>query len=157
MEERDNLCNEWKQLVRCEKCKGTGIYVGCAEKDGYGIVCNICGGNGCYEKHIIWNKFTGKEKAANVKIVLEINPGIGVGEPEKYNFGGMPYDDWYNGKPFPPKSEMREYVCPRWWRQNSKLGAMERWEECGCSHFSICDNFINKSKCWDKYDKEEGK
>jgi hypothetical protein len=138
---------------RCKSCKGTGIYVGMAEYDGYGVVCHKCNGTGKAHFKYEYEDFEKREINPNIKKVLQVNPGIGVGGI--FDFGGMSYNDWYEGKPFPPKSEMRNYVCPNWWLQSTE-GKHTDWDWCirlGES-FSQCEHFCNKKTCWERYDEE---
>jgi hypothetical protein len=138
--------------VKCQSCKGTGIYVGMAEGDRYGVVCYTCGGKG-------WHTYEYEERPSklveryDVSRVLKRNPGIKVGGG--LEFGGMSYADWYEGKPFPPKSEMREFVCPNWWFGD--LG----WERCRENvsigeRYSQCRIYRLKGECWDIYDELSG-
>lgn len=148
----------------CTDCKGSGIYVGMAEKDGFGVVCYKCKGTGQRHEKIEYDDFDHKKKLQLVR-VLECNPGIGVGiAPEKgfteESFGGMPYEDWFAGKPFPLKSEMRAFVCPAWWYQSANYDLKPEW--CreygfGLSSFSSCDRFPQKELCWQRFDKEHKK
>ena len=45
---------------KCKSCKGTGIYVGMAERDGAGIVCHTCKGTGCHHVKFEYEDFEGK-------------------------------------------------------------------------------------------------
>lgn len=143
---------------KCTSCNGTGIYVGFAEKDGFGVECHSCKGTGC--QHIIYeyDDFEGKKKRNDIKIVVKTNPGIGLGINERLtyeSFGGMNYNDWFNGQPFPKQSEMRKFSCPAWWYQCADYNKKPNWDECiGCGSFSNCSHFNSKELCWDKFDRE---
>jgi len=147
----------WKQKAKCSFCGGTGIYRGFGERKKVGVQCRTCNGTGCEEIKIEWEDFEGRIKIKDIKRVVEINPGIIVDEDPK--FGGMPYEDWFNGKPFPPKSENRGYCCPAWWYQCMNYRLKPDWDWCsqppGRGFFS-CPRFKNKDRCWERWDKEFG-
>jgi len=150
---------------RCTSCKGTGLYTGLAERDGFGVVCLGCKGTGMQHIKREYDDFEGRIQRKDVVRVLECNPGICAGiNPEmrltEESFGGMPYADWSAGKPFPPKSEMRAFVCPAWWYQSANYDLKPKWcSEYGCSYgtFSSCDRFPKKELCWQRFDKEHKK
>lgn len=145
----------------CESCGGTGIYVGFAEHDGAGVICRTCKGTGCENVKIEYTPFRNRDTREGVIRVYANNPGIGIGTGKgKYrlkDFGGMLYEDWIKGKPFPKKSEMRKFTCPHWWYQ----GENEKFEDwCHkngmeyCGNFSNCPKFSEKEKCWKRWDGE---
>jgi hypothetical protein len=143
---------------KCKSCNGTGLYVGMAERDGFAVVCSTCEGTGKHFQKIEYDDFEKRASRSNVVHVLEVNPGIGVGTGNGHkltDFGGMPYKDWLKNGKFPPKSEMRKYVCPAWWYQSANYKLKPDWKECcGCGSFSDCDHFSHKQKCWERFDKE---
>ncbi len=151
----------------CEHCKGTGLYSGMAEGPGAAVVCKVCGGEGSVHRIVKW-ELPPKEKIrrADIERVYQTNPGIGIGKTEDLSlddFGGMPYDDWYAGKPFPPRSEMRRFTCPKWWLQS--CGENRDLPFCDLSFcdfvtgglFPRCRRFKKKADCWKKYDDMEAK
>lgn len=151
----------FKVKEKCPSCNGTGVYIGFAERDGFGVVCSRCEGTGCREFIHEYEEFKEKKKTSKIKRILECNPGIGVGINSSdlvlnyESFGGMGYEDWFNGKPFPFKSEMRQFTCPAWWYQSVNYKLKPDWDECiRCGSFSGCKNFKNKDKCWERFDKE---
>ncbi len=135
----------------CPECKGTGIYVGMAERDGYGVICHHCKGSGKYHFIHRYEEFSRLKIKDGIVKVVETNPGICLGG--NLDFGGMSYNDWLNGKIFEHGMEMRNFVCPNWWLQNAK-GKHTEWEECGFGAFSSCKHFESKNECWERYDKE---
>lgn len=143
----------------CETCDGSGLYCGMAEKRGAAVVCSYCNGTGKVDIEISYRKFKEKKILDGIERVYETNPGIGIGSTERYqlsDFGGMPYDEWFNGGSFPKRSEMRNFSCPAWWYQCANYELKPDWDECvGCGSFSGCENFITKWKCWDRFDKEQ--
>ena len=137
----------------CTDCNGTGLYQGMGERDGVAVVCHSCKGTGKIHRVIEWKDFNAKKREKNVKRVIQHNPGICVGKG--INIGGMSYEDWFQGKEFPPKSEMREYTCPAWWYQGVNYSKKPNWKECvGFGAFSDCSCFRNKNQCWKKWDTE---
>lgn len=139
---------------KCKACEGTGLYRGMAERDGYAVVCRKCNGTGKFHFVHDYEEFSERVTRPNVHTVIEMNPGFCVGGTQ-INFGGMPYEDWKSGDPFPAKSEMREQVCPQWWYQSADYDKMPRWPECnGYGGFSKCPHFKNKEECWKRFDAE---
>jgi hypothetical protein len=147
--------------AKCKSCGGTGIYVGFGEKDGAGIVCHTCNGTGCQIIKIDWEPFHCRIKTDKVKRVFRCNPGIFIGESDDgklrlKDFGGMPYDEWWKGLPFPSRGEMRQFVCPTWWYQNVAYSPKPNWKECVMGgSFSECKYFPEKNKCWERWDEEQ--
>lgn len=145
---------------QCESCKSTGLYVGIAEREGFAVVCYHCRGTGKKHAIIEYDDFNGKGKRENVTRVLQVNPGIVAGvNPAKgatlESFGGMPYQDWLDGKPFPPLSEMRQFTCPAWWYQSANYKKKPSWHQCMIGGtFHSCEHFATKEKCWERFDKQ---
>jgi len=145
----------------CRDCKGTGLYQGFAEKQGFAVVCNQCKGTGKYHFKYEYEEFTGRKECKDIKRVLECNPGIVVGIIDKFNyesFGGMPYREWALGLPFPAKSEMRNFTCPAWWCQIANYDLKPNWDECWSAlgkTFSHCNFFETKDECWKRFDKSK--
>lgn len=144
--------NRIEKVGKCNSCKGTGIYCGMAEIKNVGVVCRSCKGRGRQTYVLEWEDFEGLETREDVSRVLQCNPGVGVtGDAE---FGGMPYTDWLEGKPFPLGSEMRQFTCPAWWCQSAGLYDRFDKSECGFGMFSGCDHFPQKHLCWETFDKQ---
>ncbi len=147
---------------RCSSCKGTGLYQGLGERDGFAVVCYDCKGTGCFHYKHEYEDFVKRELKPGVLHVIEVNPGIcvgrGLGEKPFIDFGGMPYEDWLKGKPFSQGMEMRRFTCPAWWYQAADYKKKPEWEECDCMGrpFSACSHFPNKDKCWERWDIEFG-
>lgn len=146
---------------KCKSCKGTGLYVGMAERDGAAIVCHTCKGSG--RNHVLfkYEDFEGRQPAERITRVFEWNGGmiIGIGDNLKLSdFGGMDFNDWDSGKPFPSGSEDRKHICPAWWYQSVDYKRKPGWSECSWGGiFSGCKRFENKDSCWHKWDEEYGK
>ena len=143
--------------AECEACKGTGLYVGLAERDGFAVQCSKCLGTGEVTLTFRWRDFEGRKRRERVLRVLRANPGIVAGTGNGHApelFGGMPYEEWRAGKPFPPGSEMRAFTCPAWWYQSVDYEQKPNWPECGWGRFSDCQHFPTKAKCWARWDAE---
>jgi len=152
----------------CKECKGTGLYVGMAERDGSAVVCYKCKGTGCHTHTIEYDDFKERKQRKEIERVYQANPGVLIGKgftPQLGDFdltvfGGIPYDQWSklkNPKNFPSGTEMRLFVCPAWWYQTVNYDLKPEWDEChsACGHgFSSCASFKNKDKCWARFDKE---
>jgi hypothetical protein len=158
-----------KYDCQCESCDGTGLYRGFAEKNGFAVVCHTCKGSGKTHVKIEYDDFEGRQERSGVTRVLQTNPGISVGMGQSSSssykgnpkflglesFGGLSYEDWKAGKKFGKGTEMRQFSCPAWWYQSVDYDKKPNWKECiGCGSFSSCENFKNKDKCWNKFDKQ---
>jgi len=148
---------------KCPACGGAGVYSGLGERDGFAVVCHACKGKGEVHRIYEYEDFEGRAEKPGIIHVVATNPGICLGlkgEDQTFvyeDFGGMPYKDWLEGKPFPDKSENRKSTCPAWWYQSADYEKKPNWEECmGAGSFSVCKKFSNKDECWDKWDKENG-
>jgi len=145
---------------KCPACHGTGLYVGMEERSGAAVVCQECKGTGCFHFVHTYEEFVGRDYTEDIKRVFQTNPGFCIGENERYkleDFGGMPYLDWVDGKPFPKGSEMRAFVCPYEWYQNIDYDKVPKWKECWDNFgytFAKCPNFPTKELCWEKFDEE---
>jgi hypothetical protein len=147
---------------QCASCEGTGLYKGFAENGGAAVVDQNCQGTG--KRHVVieYDDFEGKKRHRDITRVIEVNPGIGVGVRLETgltleSFGGMPYEDWFSGKPFPPKSEMRKFTCPVWWYQSADYEKKPDWDWCNTNRFGrfySCLHFATKEKCWERFDAE---
>jgi len=144
----------------CPACKGTGLYKGIGEGDGFAVVCARCNGTGKAHFRMTYQEFRGRHSRDDVNRVLETNPGLRVSVNTEEgltheSFGGMSYADWAAGLPFPPGSEMRNYTCPAWWYQLADSKKKPHWDQCpGCGIFCNCPHFPNKAACWARWDQE---
>lgn len=148
--------NKINYTCECAECKGSGVYVGFAERDGMAVVCSKCKGTGRKDITIEYEPFTGRKKAEGVTRVLQTNPGIQIGG-DLERFGGMTYESWRTGIPFSTGMEMRNFTCPAWWAQSANAERPD-WNECRKNlgnSFSQCRCFSNKAGCWERYDNEQ--
>lgn len=139
--------------IRCENCRGTGLYVGMAERDGAAIVCHGCKGTGGVLR--TFTLFAKRELRDDVTrvyqrgcgFVIGVNPGVcGLSD-----FGGVPFAEWNPEQPFPKGAEDREHTCPYWFH-----GQEWKHKRCDDSHagqrYSDCPHFKYKTNCWALYD-----
>jgi hypothetical protein len=146
----------------CSPCKGSGLYVGMAERDGAAIVCGRCKGTGKYIIRLEYDDYLGRKAPDSLpERVYECNPGVMIGiipgGCSLSDFGGMSFDDWIQGNPFPPGSEMRAFTCPAWWYQTANYVLKPTWERCSGlwgESFTKCLSFPSRHECWDKWDRE---
>ena len=148
--------------IKCQSCKGTGLFVGMAERDGWAVVCHKCKGKGHHKHRFVYEEFDGRVPRDNVVQVLEVNPGIVVGLQGSgrmfthKSFGGMSYEEWAKGESFPQGSENREFCCPASWYQSADYDRRPEWEECiGAGAFSNCSRFRGKVGCWERFDSND--
>lgn len=146
----------------CESCQGTGVYAGMAERYGTAVVCYSCRGTGKVHRKITYRDFEGRRKIDSVKWVVLANPGFVIGYGS--DFGGMAYDKWFAGVPFPRGSEMRKLTCPAWWFQTTDQDDKKpNWNTGGmvCQSagkaFTDCKHFHKKELCWARWDQENPK
>ena len=145
----------------CDKCNGTGLYVGMAEHDGAAVVCYHCGGTGKYHFVHDYKEFIERKENNSVKRVYQANPGIVIGERRGVckleDFGGLAIEDWKIGILFTAGTEDRNHICPCWFYQSADRKKKPEWEECRESlgaTFSHCPRFAKKEKCWERFDTE---
>lgn len=150
--------------VECPHCGGTGLYMGMAERNGAAVVCHQCKGTGCYHFVYEYKEFIRRKVHKEAQRVFQHNPGIAIGEKadgslKLEDFGGMHYQAWWDGKPFPAGSEMRSFTCPAWWYQSVNYKLKPDWNECAGpgSSFSACEHFGSKGHCWARWDREFGR
>ena len=145
---------------QCKVCKGTGLYAGMGERNGFAVVCYECNGTGCHHVRIEYDDFKKRIPRNDVRRILQANPGIVCGTDNGHPihaFGGMSYGEWVAGKQFEPGMEMREFTCPAWWYQRADYDKKPDWDECmAASVFSGCKYFADKAACWDRWDRENG-
>lgn len=140
----------------CQSCGATGLYTGMGERNGIAVECHTCKGSGKEVVEVRWKPFTMRKDKRGIKQVLQTNPGI-CAAPGVVP-GGIPYEEWKAGKGFPKRgAEMRQHTCPAWWYQSADYERKPDWDECRATlgaSFSSCPSFKNKSKCWERFDRE---
>lgn len=141
---------EWSQ--RCDACKGTGLYVGFAERAGAAVVCHRCKGTGKEECHVEYEEFTGRVERHDVTTVFVRNIGIGL-SPDMP--GGISYADWRGGA-IPNTLWEKRYLCPDQKAQMDGL-VWDGWAEClpTGARWNSCPRYADKAACWRRWDEGE--
>jgi hypothetical protein len=149
----------WTVSAECRACKGTGLYVGMAERSGAAVVCHTCEGTGCETITVKYRPFIKRQPRHDVTRVYRVNPGIMIGTGNGHrleDFGGIPHAAWEAGAPFTDGTEDRRHTCPAWFYQSADYSRKPNWKECGFGAFSTCNHFPNKDACWRRFDAEQG-
>lgn len=147
-----------KITIQCSACNGTGLYKGCAERDGAAVVCYRC--NGAGKTEFSYEEFTGRKERKDVKRVYDGSHGYVIsdqdfskdGKTVKFSEGGCTYEEWLNGATPKP---IKDLYCP--YIHNNRGIGNEPLERCkrGCRGFrsiSDCDFYNDKITCWELYD-----
>lgn len=153
--------------VQCSSCKGTGLYVGMAEREGCAVVCQTCNGTGVVKIRQVYQKFSGRKKRKNVNRVFETAGGYCIadhdvtteeGETIHFSKFGVSYEEWLaGGKPKPIEDLHCPYQHTCQDMQSSKHPANKLYKEkCSDalnlgSYISKCGNRKNIKKCWKRY------
>jgi len=138
-------------IGECDRCEGTGIYRGMGERDGLAVQCRTCKGSGKLKIEQEIKEFKERKIVAGVKKVIEYNPGYTLGSKVE---GGMPYQDWLEGKFFKRGMELRVFTCPRQWFNVLNREFSPKWMECEmCNCYQECKHYKDKESCWKYYDK----
>lgn len=104
--------------IECGTCKGTGLYVGIAERDGAAVICSRCNGTGKINFSETFYIFKGRKERKDVERVFDNNydcfisakDSIVNGELIPFSKEGVSYKSWFHDgkKPAPIKS----LICP---------------------------------------------
>ena len=146
---------EWVQ--ECDKCHGTGLYIGIAE-NGAASVCTRCDGTGRWERAFEFNEFTGRKTRDGIRHVYAQGGRIKL-DPDVVP-GGISYEEWLNDPESvnAPGHEIRGHTCPAGYYQGSPHGEMPNWDTCRTllagSAFTHCQYYGTKNKCWERWDAE---
>jgi hypothetical protein len=136
--------------IECQSCKGTGLYVGMAEKEGLAVICHDCEGKGYI--FFSYNEFTGKKKRRNITHVISQNPGFMLSPDYVSDGDKITYDDWYNGKTV--VSEFRDKCCPKQIHNDGGKACDDANTEYLGRWYSECIAHEGHGKaCWTRYDK----
>lgn len=141
--------------IECPECKGTGVYVGFAERNGAAVVCTSCKGAG--RRTYRYEPFTCKKRRDGVKRVYHSNGFCISSEDVETEDGtvihfskyGVDYEDWYNNNTEPRYIE--ELQCPF-----QATGQRHAINNCRDRMFignkiTECDMYCNKDTCWKLY------
>lgn len=150
--------------IECQKCNGTGLYVGCTEKNGAAMVCPKCNGTG--KVNFEYNEFTGLKKREDVKRVFQDTLGHYHSSKDEakllkryvlhFSKYGCTYDEWLEGK---KPGYMEEIFCPFSIVHFSKDKAPFAVCELGVKKTKLgkeyCEFFYTRrEECWKDWHKE---
>lgn len=105
-------------LVECPQCKGTGIYVGLAERNGAGVICGHCHGTGAYMFKHTYTPFTKRRTRRDIKRVYQPHSGYVLTATGKIvndhmeidmNTQGVAYADFLTGA---MPTHIMDMYCP---------------------------------------------
>jgi len=150
--------------VECYECKGTGIYKGCAERGGAGVVCQRCKGTGMIHIKHTYEPFIGRKIHPNVNRVYQTSARFIItdedteldGKVFKFSEAGVSYADWLEGKNPKP---IKELHCPlQHFIQGTPIGEFLK-EKGPCRDklrldISKCAE-KHKEECWEYYSKNK--
>ena len=145
--------------IQCRSCKGTGLYVGFAERNGAAVVCRKCDGTGCEHFAMDYIEFNGRVIRTDVVRVFGTNTGYGLSGSSA---GGCTYQEWLNGgEPKPDKTSYCPYQFYKQSPQHSDHPGNPAYKELCAKHLGSiipsCPMHVNKAQCWGRYDKAMGK
>jgi len=151
--------------VECSACKGTGLYVGMAERDGAAVVCRVCKGTGCGIVKLQFNKFKGIKKRDDVVRVFDNSCGFIISaknvvvDNKQINFedAGVTYDEWQAGKtPLPIKDLHCPFLhtCQMLDREGKLYTSRCREGLRGFGEITKCKYYPNKNECWKIHEEE---
>ncbi len=151
--------------IQCPACKGTGVYVGMAERDGAAVVCHKCKGTGEYNYIYEYEGFTGKKVKEGVKRVYKSGYGFVIA-PTPLNFKGIglvdmssegvDYQEFVKGL---LPEHTKKLACPMLANQGACHNISGFVDDCERLHggliigmsLSKCNNQKNKLECWQRF------
>ena len=152
--------------AQCDDCKGTGLYVGMAERNGAAVECWKCRGSGYVSVNLKFAKFTGRKKRKGVVRVFDSAHGYGLsaedvmnkdGKLIRFSEAGCAYKDWLKGvKPVP----IKDLHCP-YQHTNQDLQLKDRHDlyKTRCNNglslggrLADCKFRSAMATCWEIYD-----
>jgi len=164
------IINETEKTVtfemecECDECKGTGLYVGMAERDGAAVICNRCDGRGKVIIKQTYTKFTKRKVRKNVKRVYQTCGGFVISANDvttkegitiKFSNAGVDYKDWLNGEsPKPIEDLMCPYLHTGQELQSKDVNDLYKTK---CSKYlawgniTSCKCYKDKHLCWKIY------
>lgn len=153
--------------IECQSCRGTGVYVGIAEKDGAAVVCYTCKGTGCEKYSFTYEPFKGRKERKGVSRVYKNTYGfciapkvltLQIGGDVQIDFSkeGVSYQEFLKGK---MPEHIKTFACPMMADQSAchnKKGFVDICHEKGMSYggfISKCSYQHNKKECWERFKK----
>jgi len=151
--------NKIELYVKCKACKGTGVYVGMAERDGAGVICTVCDGTGCKHFEYEYELFSTREVRDDVSRVYKsgydyvISPTVNINDVE-FQHEGVSYEDFKMGKK--PK-HIELMVCPMLADQGACHKIPNFVDTCNKNNGKFinmivdCEHQCKKSECWERF------
>lgn len=128
--------------IKCNQCKGTGLYRGMCELKGCAVICSDCKGTG--KTTFKYEEFKRRVKRDDVVRVFESAFGFIHGADSK---GGCSYSEWLKGAKLKP---VKAYYCPYIFDRSKR-----HFEGCELimpgDRIDTCQCYKEKNKCWEKY------
>jgi len=148
--------------IECKSCKGTGLYVGMAERGWAAVVCSTCKGSG--ETTFEYEEFTGRKKMEGVNRVFLGGFGYVItdidvvdtpitGELLPFSKYGCTYEEWLNGAvPEHIKFLYCPYIAYNNGMGNEPLGDKCRAGNSALGRISDCRHYGDKLECWKEFE-----
>ena len=145
----------------CKSCKGTGLYVGIAEREGAAVVCNTCKGTGCAVMK--YEPFVARKVRTDVTRVYKSSYGHVIAPDKKLKISngtvidmtkeGVSYTEFLYG--IQPK-DIEVFGCPMMIDQaacHRKEGFIDECHKLNGGWLNYipdcsCDN---KDACWERF------
>ena len=155
-----------EMVIQCQSCKGTGVYVGMAERGGAAVVCHTCRGTGKYNYKFEYEEFTELKEKDGVKRVYKQSYGYVIA-PGKLDFKkigeidmdyeGVSYKSFRSGK---MPEHIKSLACPMLADQGAChsikgfVGECENLDGAGLlgRQLSRCNNQPKKLACWQRFE-----
>jgi hypothetical protein len=156
---------EIKGKVPCDRCDGTGLYIGMAEKDGAAVVCYNCDGKGYTDIKEKFEPFVNRKNRKDVNRVYDTAGGYVISSKDvkteeglviKFSEAGCTYKEWVAGETPKP---IEDLMCPyQHTNQNLQSEDVNNLYKNYCEKYlgwggyiSKCKNRKNMCKCWEIY------
>jgi hypothetical protein len=149
--------------IECHACRGTGLYVGMAERNGAAVICHRCDGTGGHDYK--YTPFTKRKKKEGVKRVYKTSAGHAIsaedvvnenGRRLPFSTSGVSYEEWLNGKQ--PK-DLEFLGCPMLADQQACHEVEGFYERCCkiskgyANSITACPSYNNPDECWKLFKK----
>lgn len=134
----------------CRSCKGTGLYVGMAERGGAAVVCSTCKGTG--ETTVTYEPFVRRADPPESVTSIHVARGYTLDPAHHLCDGGIPVEQWEPGKSVPADEKL---YCPFLYTQQDWCAHPDpKWggSPVGVGGLiSECPLWNEKAECWQRY------
>jgi len=146
--------------IECQKCNGTGLYVGAAERDGAAVVCRTCKGTGKYHHKFTYTEFTNRTPRDDVERVFKTSCGyvhtakdvVAEGKTIEFSKGGVSYSEWLAGGDPKP---LKNLYCPLQFTGQSWKSPIHCRDNFFCGMIPDCPARSRMAECWELYENRE--